>query len=145
MADAAQRRSLCSKMQVGAVIVSSTNVVISTGYNGPPAGFDHRELPCVHWCLRAAHGRADKNYSDCPSIHAEANALLSSERSQRIGGTIYVASDPCWDCGKLIANSGLVSVVVKSEPRMRIVRDAITTYEFLEACGLEVILVEDVK
>jgi dCMP deaminase len=130
-------------MQVGAVIVSSSNVVITTGYNGPPAGFDHRELPCLNWCLRAAHGRSDANYSTCPSIHAEANALLSSERSQRIGGTIYVSSDPCWDCGKLIANSGLSTLVVKSNAKMRIVRDALTTYAFLEQCGIQVILEDD--
>jgi deoxycytidylate deaminase len=156
MAHVAAKRSLCSRDQVGAVIVSDDQVVISTGRNGPPRFYPHDEQPCTEWCDRARnakylsidyakvppqvqlevingeiydHGRVldpkhyktfgiievdspSPRYDDCPSLHAEANALLSAERSERLGGTIYVTSAICFGCAKLIANSGLVSVVM---------------------------------
>lgn len=146
MAQVAARRSLCDGDQVGAVIVSSANVVIATGYNGPPKGFDHGERTCTSWCPRQQNrdhpGFSPQAYVGCQTIHAEANALLSSERSQRIGGTIYVTSPPCWDCAKLIANSGIVSTVVRHNVALAKRRNAMDTYEFLEACGLEVVLTE---
>lgn len=146
MALVAACRSLCDGDQVGAVITSSASIVVATGYNGPPKGFDHGEKTCTAWCPRQQNrekpGFSLHAYIGCQTIHAEANALLSSERSQRIGGTIYVTSPPCWDCAKLIANSGLVSVVVRHNVGLAERRNAMNTYEFLEACGLDVVLVE---
>lgn len=77
----------------------------------------------------------------CPSLHAEANALSVCDRSQREGGTIYITSYPCYDCAKLIANSGLHRVVYRmtkrgSERRERATTDSI---DFLRECYLEVI------
>jgi dCMP deaminase len=147
MALVAARRSLCDGDQVGAVIVSGSNVVIATGYNGPPAGFQHGERTCTSWCPRQQNrdrpGFSPLAYAGCQTIHAEANALLSSERSQRIGGTIYVTSPPCWDCAKLIANSGIMEVVVRTNRALEERRNAMVTYEFLDKCGMNVVVVED--
>lgn len=147
-------RSLCSRDQVGAVIVSATNRIISTGYNGPPAGFDHEDVSCVAWCVRARAGRLierprlpDKqgiklrvDYSDCPSLHAEANALSVCDRSVREGGKIYITSDVCFACAKLIANSGLAQVMLAGEDRDHAYRDPTKSYEFLDSCGVTVIV-----
>lgn len=138
-------RSLCVRDQVGSVIVSATNRIIATGYNGPPAGFLHNEQPCSDWCLRAraaspiAAGikNLDPEYYDCPALHAEANALSVCDRSVREGGTIYVTSGICWNCAKLIANSGLKRVVVLVKPEFTH-RNADASYQFLEQCGLKV-------
>ena len=137
-------RSLCDRDQVGAVIVDTQLRITGTGRNGPPAGFTHNELTCSHWCLRAAHGSryAEPDYSDCPSIHAEANALLSSDRSRHEGGTIYITSDPCWSCAKMIANSGLRVLIVETNEQKADERQAHRTYEFLESVGLDVIFIE---
>lgn len=83
------------------------------------------------------------DYTDCPSIHAEANALLSSDRSRHEGGTIYITSDPCWSCAKMIANSGLQCVVVMSNPGKAYARNADVTYSFLESLGVNVIFHEE--
>ena len=142
-------RSLCDRDQVGAVIVDSQLRITGTGRNGPPAGFPHEERTCVEWCVRAknlAHNRPgyviDPTYADCPSIHAEANALLSSDRSRHEGGTIYITSPPCWSCAKMIANSGLLTVIIEHEPLKFAERAAEKTYEFLERMGLVVVTVE---
>lgn len=132
-------RTLCTKARVGAVITDAHNRMIATGYNGPPAGFEHNERPCTEWCGRGSYEGTDPAGAAlfaCPAVHAEANALLSSERDARIGGTIYINKHPCWECTKLIANSGLARVVLK--PLKRSTPEHEQCMDFLEACGLTV-------
>lgn len=158
VAEAVSARSLCVRLQAGAVIVDSRNRIVATGYNGPPSGFEHRNQPCTEWCPRAAAaawrdapGAPDfpewaragfygphEDYRDCPAAHAEANALMAADRSAWQGGTIYIMGDPCFGCAKLIANSGLSGVVVRSDNGEH--RDPQGTYEFLERCGLTVVV-----
>ncbi len=81
-------RSTCIKRKYGAVIVKD-DVVISTGYNGAPRGFEN----C---CDIGNCPRMDRNmhqgdgYGICRAIHAEANALLNCSRQQTIGAENYV-------------------------------------------------------
>lgn len=140
-------RSLCDRDQVGAVIVDTKLRITGTGRNGPPARFEHGEQTCIAWCMRAfrceiAPELRMPDYSDCPSIHAEANALLSSDRSRHEGGTIYLTSPPCWSCGKLIANSGIQTVVIEDDPVKNVERGAEVIYRFLESLGINVIIRE---
>lgn len=80
----------------------------------------------------------DPGYADCPSLHAEANALSVCDRSQREGGTIYVTSAVCFNCAKLVANSGLARVVVGASATEHAHRQPEASYEFLRSCGLTV-------
>jgi dCMP deaminase len=124
-AEVAASRSLCSRARVGAVIVSMDARVIATGRNGPPQFFPHNEQPCTEWCPRAikqslidlaeshlAYPAPDSTYDDCVAIHAEANALLSSDRALRLGGMMYVTGEVCYSCAKLIANSGISYLII---------------------------------
>lgn len=131
------RRSLCSRAQVGAVITDANHRVVSTGYNNPPANFDHRDQSCEHWCPRAQAETLHREYDDCYALHAEANALMAADRSTWQGGTIYVLGDICFNCAKLIANSGLAMVIVKSDPG-REYRKADESYRFLRSLGIGV-------
>lgn len=139
-------RSLCSRAQVGAVITDSRNRIVATGYNGPPADYplptyeDTSDLlMCGAWCTRAQLARVEKavDYTDCPSLHAEANALLAADRSSWQGGTIYVTGVVCHACGKLIANSGLKRVVIAREDTDRSYR--VNGHGLLRHCGLDVV------
>ena len=141
VAQTIRHRSLCSMAQVGALITDAGNRVVSTGYNGPPAGFPHEELPCRHWCVR---GAMDAPLEKCVSVHAEANALLSGDRSSWQGGTIYVTKHPCMGCAKLIANSGLARVVVSPTPPTLAEERHVAVYSYLAQCGLEVELIPPV-
>lgn len=149
----ATTRSLCDRDRVGAVIANYRNRIVSTGYNGPPSGFDHQNQRCTQWCERARRLAtvrplheigmpADRStpladYSDCPSLHAEANALAGCDRSLYEGGTIYVTSHICFTCAKSIANSGLTLAVVWPTAE-HAHRNADASYEFLERCGVAV-------
>lgn len=147
------RRSLCSRDQVGAVIVDRNNRIVDTGYNGPP----HWHWPsrngeaCATWCPRAVLGYAQQahnlmipdnvltaTYDNCDSLHAEQNALMFSDRRLREGGKIYVSSSVCGTCAKLIANSGLVEVVY-ARTEGGVARNSDRWVAFMEHCGLTVV------
>lgn len=137
------RRSRCTRGQIGAVVVDPRNRVVAVGYTGPPAGFP-QDGPCSDFCTRAKLGPTTASlisYTDCWSIHAEQNALLVCDRSDRVSGTIYSTSDVCWSCAKMIANSGLARVVVQVTHSDY--RDPERSYELLRDCGLEVKLVRE--
>jgi dCMP deaminase len=107
------KRSKCDGRQIGAVIVSEDNAYSVVGYNGPPAGY--RVYPgttCKTWCPRLQTGIKTAMYDNCISIHAEANALMRADHSRIQGGTLFVTSACCWDCGKLVANSGVKNVIM---------------------------------
>src|SRR5450432_4835718 len=95
-------RSTCDRKHVGAVIVRE-KMILTTGYNGSIRGLDH--------CDDAGHLMEDGHC--IRTVHAEANAIVQAAKSGvRIEGAgIYVTASPCWNCFKLIANSGLGRIV----------------------------------
>lgn len=102
------RRGTCGRAQVGAAIAKDGRVLV-TGYNGPPAGFEH----CSAECLAA-------NPNGCSrSVHAEANCIAYAARYgiSVEGATIYCTHLPCRNCGELIINSGLSRVVYRKDYR----------------------------
>jgi dCMP deaminase len=91
-------RSTCSRKHVGAVIVRDRNI-LSTGYNGSIAGMPH--------CDDVGHMM--ENGHCISTIHAEANAIIQSAKNGVNINTasIYTTASPCWNCFKLIVNSGM--------------------------------------
>jgi len=146
MADAMALRSKCVGAQVGAVIVTRDNRLAAASYNGPAAGFrvqqyDGPQEPigdCSHWCPRMKTGDKSPIYGlNCPSIHAEANALLRADFTDISGGTLYSTRGICADCAKLISNSGLTHVVHRvTESDLH--RDPAAVENYLELCGLTI-------
>jgi len=142
VADTIAKRSRCSRAQIGAVVVSSNQRVASTGYNGPAATLDV-EGDCIEWCPRA-QGLVplDNMYDTCPSIHAEANALLYVDRSRIEGGTIYITDVACLQCAKLVSNSGVARVVMRVGSKA-IHRKPEATIDYLKNCSIDVTILED--
>ncbi|MBP3938441.1 MAG: dCMP deaminase family protein [Clostridia bacterium] len=115
-------RSTCLKRKYGAVIVKD-DVVISTGYNGSPRGFEN----C---CEIGACPRMEKEmhqgegYGICRAVHAEMNALLNCSRQQTIGADLYLAginpsdnsvhkAKPCPVCARQIIQAGINNVYLR--------------------------------
>lgn len=91
IAKAVAKRSTCLKRRYGCVIVKNDEI-ISTGYNGSPRGEEnccdvYDECPR----LNVAHNSGD--YSNCPSVHAEQNAMLSASRKDMLGATMYLSCE----------------------------------------------------
>ena len=124
IADAVRSRSTCLRRQYGAIIVKNDEIV-ATGYNGAPRGRKNcSELGrCTREELKIPSGQ---RYELCRSVHAEANAIISAQRSAMIGGTIYLAgrdantgelldtTTPCSMCRRMIINAGIEQVVCKT-------------------------------
>lgn len=101
--------STCAKRQYMAIVLDSKGFVLGMGYNGSPPKMGHCNDGA---CPRVAENSAPGSpYGNCIAVHAEANALLHTDWTARQGGTIVVNGPPCWDCGKLISNSGLNKVI----------------------------------
>lgn len=128
-------RSLCTRAQVGVVIVDSENRIVATGYNGPPAAFNHRGEHCNMWCDRGAGGEVG---ASCPASHAEQNAFMAADRSAWQRGTLYVTGHVCAECTKLIANSGLARIVVRDDGVDRSYRNPDANYKFIRSMGIGV-------
>ncbi|QFG10407.1 dCMP deaminase [Mycobacterium phage Anthony] len=121
IATAAAQRSDCERSKVGAVVVKDRRVR-ATGYNGAPA----KSPGCATCPRRTSTAQPGvSSYSSgatrCVSVHAEANALLYCDREDLIGATLYITREPCVDCEKLIAATGVERVVTPDS----MIRDAI--------------------
>jgi dCMP deaminase len=107
-------RSPIRAKKVGAVIVQN-NRIISSGYNGFPAGLDYGSI-----LVR------DRELN---TIHAEQNAIFNAARQgvSIEGATMYSTHEPCINCAKSIIASGITSVKyyykyevdITNEPRHR--------------------------
>lgn len=117
-------RSTCSRKHVGAVI-ERDKIILATGYNGSIRGLEHCDdvghLMEEGHCIR--------------TVHAEANALVQAARNGvRVGdSSIYVTASPCFNCFKLIANSGIKRIIFGEFYRDEKI------FEFSKQLGIELI------
>jgi len=109
------RRSTCLRRDVGAVLVKDSHI-ISTGYNGAPAGLSHcTQDTCVRLKYNIPSG---KDPHLCRAVHAELNCIVQAARhGTSIEGdtTIYVTAFPCIDCTKILINAGIKRIVYLGE------------------------------
>lgn len=98
-------RSTCGRRSVGAIITTEDGRILSTGYNGPPAGFPH----CPD--ERACGGEGDKpgDSSRCLAVHAEQNAIMQCWRLD-LAYKMYVSASPCFTCAKMILQTPIRAV-----------------------------------
>ena len=124
IADAVSIKSKCLKKHYGAIIVKN-NELISTGFNGPARGEAH----CTK-CTKVGSDKDVVEYSSCPAIHAEQNAIISASRQEMLGSVLYlsgrdvsgsideiglpIAARPCEICLRLIKNAGIEKVINKN-------------------------------
>lgn len=145
LAEVVSQRGTCIRRLYGAVIVKNDEV-ISTGYVGAPRG--RKNCSDLGTCIREKMSvPRGERYELCRSVHAEANAIISTEREKMIGSTIYLVGfnlptmeyvengSSCSMCKRLIINAGIEKVVVrdsKSEYRIIQVQEWIDQDESLE-------------
>lgn len=125
---AVSKRSPCLRRRYGCIIVKNDEI-IATGYNGSPRG-ELNCCDCYEECPRKDKPHNSGDYSDCTSVHAEQNAMLSAARKDMIGATMYLVAEevyfnlkgvhlwgkfkdikPCPICERMIKNAGIKEVV----------------------------------
>lgn len=120
-------RSTCDRKFVGAIIVRDKNI-LSTGYNGSIRSQPH--------CDEAGHLMVNNHC--VRTVHAEANAIIQAARNgvNISDADIYTTASPCWECFKLIANSGLKRVFYGEFYREE------RSFEVARDLGIELIRIE---
>lgn len=116
IAETVATRADCTRSKVGAVVVKDHRIV-GTGYNGAPAG----DAGCL---TDGACPRGRLSFEDCLpltpydtgagfciAVHAEANALLYTDRQDLPGSVLYVTRSPCDGCSRLIRGAGVARVI----------------------------------
>ncbi|NLC67959.1 MAG: cytidine deaminase [Clostridiaceae bacterium] len=107
-------RSTCLRRQVGALIVKDKRI-LATGYNGAPMGCKHcTQVGCLRQQLGIPSG---ERHELCRGIHAEQNAIIQAAYSgvSVKGGTLYVTTQPCILCAKMIVNAGIRKIIFKGD------------------------------
>lgn len=121
MAKSWGENSHCERAQVGCLIVKNKSI-ISDGYNGSPTGFpnvcENPNGDTLPWVL-----------------HAEANAITKLAKSTQSsdGSTLYVTLSPCYECSKLIIQSGIKRLVFTELYRK------LDSLPFLVTGGIEIV------
>jgi dCMP deaminase len=123
------KRSTCLRNHVGALFVKNKRI-LSTGYNGAPAGLVHCD---VVGCARQDVASGTR-HELCRAVHAEQNAIIQAALHgiSIEGATLYCTHQPCILCAKMMINARVAKVVYKeSYP------DG-TALAFLEQAGIGV-------
>ncbi|MDR1476619.1 MAG: cell division protein DedD [Rickettsiales bacterium] len=113
--EAVAKRATCDRGRSGCVIARD-NVVLSTGYVGSPKGSPHCD-DVGHLMKEVIHEDGSKSKHCMRTAHAEANAIAQAAKNGTAidGATLYCRMTPCRNCAMLIANSGIVRVVVQHD------------------------------
>lgn len=129
VAEVLSTRSTCSRAAVG-VVIAREGRILSTGYNGAPAGLEH----CNHECdcltekvmmgtgvvVREIHQLECNSLIPCTvAIHAEANAIGYAARygTELQGAELYTTFCPCLPCSQLIVTVGICKVFYRNNYR----------------------------
>jgi len=136
IATVVSKNSKCLSRQVGAILVSDKNVLVS-GYNGPPAGIPHCgtryenddllmiELDkrgikkydhTIQFCPRQTLGyKSGEGLEWCIAGHSERNVLITAAKhgiSTKDKSLYLTCNVPCSPCLVEIINAGIKEVVV---------------------------------
>ena len=150
------------RLKVGCIIVKDRQI-ISDGYNGTPTGFsnvceefvdenlqqkmmekchtDEEKFNFIEVHLICDDENLDILKSKREVLHAETNAITKVAKTNfsTDGATIYITDEPCFDCAKLIIQSGIKRVVCWREYRKK---DGI---ELLQKAGIEITKYDDIE
>jgi len=131
--------SYASRRKVGCVIVKD-NQLVSFGYNGTPKGFDNQCEDIQEIKVNASYATTPEVVNDLEDsgficvddcctktesttkrevLHAESNALTKIAKSTMSseGADLYTTTSPCFECSKLIIQSGIKRVFYSEEYR----------------------------
>lgn len=108
IAEEIAKDSKCVQLHVGAVLVKDKRI-ISTGYNGTPAGFKN----CLDVFKDRTYTRDEHHaFSEMFEIHAELNAIIYAAKSgiDITNSCIYITHQPCKNCLKMLCGAGIKNI-----------------------------------
>jgi len=112
----AHSNTSCIRRQFGAVLVRSDKSIISTGYNGAPAGV--KSCGDRGFCYRDVNKiESGTRHEACYAVHAEQNAILFAAKhgSATDGAICYVTAKPCSVCLRILVQAGVKEIVYEAD------------------------------
>lgn len=108
------KRGTCDRGRSGAVIVSSDNTILATGYAGAPPGQPHCD-DAGHMLKTVTDEHGHQSQHCMRTLHAEENAILQCAKNgiKLDGATIYSKMVPCYNCAMRIVRVGIKRVVAQ--------------------------------
>ena len=104
------KQSDCLSRHVGAIIIKN-NVLLATGYNRAPLN----TTMCENCIRQAKH--SGESLDICKAIHAEETCILNFLKKYSYDTLkdciLYVSVAPCYNCAKLITETGIKQVYAK--------------------------------
>lgn len=100
------QRSTCIRRKVACILTDKQGHILSTGYNGIPAGMKH----CSSEDCPRLRDRTGESLQSCFAVHAEANALLQCKDIEKIYAC-YVLASPCQYCICMLLNTPCQKIV----------------------------------
>lgn len=134
--DLVATRSTCLRRRVGAVVVKNKQV-LATGYNGAPSKIEHCDkVGCLREEMEVPSGQ---RHELCRALHAEQNAFLQAARHgvSLAGSTLYITTQPCSICAKMIINVGIKKIVIRGSYPDDFAR------QLLQEAKIETVVTED--
>ena len=130
IAETTSELSYAKRLQVGAVLVKDRQI-ISSGYNGMPAGWDNDcenveecyEVRDTYFSTDWTYNSDTKKYSRLKTkpevLHAEMNCISKVARStlSSEGATMFCTHAPCMNCAKFIYQAGITTLYFKNHYR----------------------------
>ena len=103
IAETILERGTCLRNNYGSVIVKHDEI-ISTGYSGAPRG--RKNCLDLGYCIRKQKTNlSGAGYEMCRSVHSEQNAIISANRRDMLGATLYLVG----------INAGIEKVVMRDD------------------------------
>lgn len=136
--DVVASRATCDRGKGGALVVKD-NQVISAGYVGAPSGRPHCDE--VGHLFQVVVDEDGKERKHCVrTIHAEMNAIAQAAKrgASTNGAILYCSMAPCWDCGKLVHQSGIIRVICQND-----YHGSERTKELFHAVGIALAIIEE--
>ena len=111
IAHAVRARANCLGSRVGAIIVRDDRI-ISTGYNGTPAGMPNCDEGGCDRCSNRERYGAGAAYDVCICVHAEQNAVIAAARFGIAvqDSDVYTTMRPCFGCTKELLQARVKTV-----------------------------------
>lgn len=109
-AQIAERSTCPDGARHGCVLVKD-GYMIAAGYGSPARGVD----PCAEcWLRKKKRETGEKDWSVCPSVHAEVNVIATAARLgvSVEGAVAYITKNrPCDPCYRVLVNAGVAEFV----------------------------------
>ncbi len=137
--DNISKRATCDRGRSGAIIVSESNTILTSGYVGSAPGDKHCD-DIGHYIVTVIQPDGTSSRHCERTLHAEENAILQAAMDgiRLRGSTLYCKMVPCIRCARRIVRVGIRRIVAQKAYQA----DELSRKLFIDA-KVELVIIDD--